>query len=720
MLDSPTIAKAWIVVLLAFVSLSLSGTESQNTLPSHYEFFTTAGKTGLRTPEGAVIIPAIYDALGWSNRAQEPFKGLLGYQLGELWGLITLENKRITSPEYIQLYPGSARLLVAAKIGKFSGTSLYGMINTDGKITVPFKYEHLKPLGMRALVILRSGREYPMGLIDHADKVIIPAQYRQITPLGELRYAVENFAGKISIFDDLGKQLIGFELDSIGSFHGGYAKIVTGHRVGAINLRGEVLVPAAYRDVRKSGDHPWEVMKFPEWAVLKADNTSMHTYTYDRLTPIDATHFKVQANDREWIMREDETPLTSPQNSHLGEFHGGVAPYIRNGKQGAVNAYGREILPPAFDSVYVGIPFIWAKEKMGTETGWSLFDTLGVKKTVFLYEEINPWDGRLFPIRRKGYWGWMDRSGKEVIPCVYEDFKPYFNHLAVVKWRGLWGIINREGDWVVQPQKNALRVLSEKHYLESNGRLRYLRAFTGELVYFTENEIEIRDTYLIEKLPSGALWRIDYRGRITSRSGPDVHPKYQELHEPSEGFFGIKLDGKYGFVDHNDKLRIANRYEGIGAFKNGLAAVKIRGAWGFVDKLENLVIQPWYQNVGDFTTGYATASRHGHMGIIDMEGRVVIPFEFDDIIHLSHGNYLIFKDNQYGLANKDGRIIITPRYESLLDLNNGFAIVKRRGKMGLITLEGVSTIPMMFDELIYNPYNDTYLGKTGAEWQKKP
>jgi hypothetical protein len=718
MLDCFKLAKAWIFVLMAFVlTPPPSAYGHQNILPPPYEFFTTAGKTGIRTPEGAIIIPAIYDALGWSNSSQLPIKNTLGYKVADHWGLIRLDNKKITEPEFSHLYPASARLLVAAKQGKYSGTSLFGIINTEGKTTVPFKYDHLKPEGLRALVVARSGRDYPMGMIDHTDKVLIPIQYRQITPLGDLRFAVENFSGKTAIYDEFGKQIIGFELDSIGHFQGGYAPIVTGFNVGLINRSGQIVVPPSYRKVEATPNEGFRVLKFPEWTVLTAENKSLRTYSYDFLRPIDEKSFKVVANEREWVMLEDETPLTSPQNSHLGEFMAGLAAYTRQGKQGAVNAFGKEILPPAYDSVYVGVPFIWAKEKIGTEAGWSLFDTLGVKKTVFLYEEITAWDGRLFPIKRKGYWGWMERTGHEVIPCVYEEITTFFHQKAVVKWRGMWGIIDRSGNWLVQPQKNNLRILGEDHYLESNGRLQYLRSFDGTLVYFTENALDIRESFLVEKLPTGALWKIDYRGRITSRFGTEAHPKYQEIHEPSEGFFGIRLDNKYGFIDHNDKLRIANRYDGIGPFKNGLAAVKIRGGWGFVDKAENLVIQPWYQTVGDFSTQYATASKNGKMGIIDMEGRVIIAFEFDEIIHLPNGRYLILKEGQYGLADASGKIIITPRYDYLLDLNNDFAIVKRRGKLGLITLEGVSTIPMMYDELIYNPYNNTYLGKTGSHWQ---
>ncbi len=78
--------------------------------------------------------------------------------------------------------------------------------------------------------------------------------------------------------------------------------------------------------------------------------------------------------------------------------------------------------------------------------------------------------------------------------------------------------------------------------------------------------------------------------------------------------------------------------------------------------------------------------------------------------HAPHQNLLIRQDNLTGLADTNGRMLILPRFETVTDLGTGYALVQRDGKYGVLTTQGgVSTIPLMYDYIRYDPNNQIFL-----------
>jgi hypothetical protein len=61
---------------------------------------------------------------------------------------------------------------------------------------------------------------------------------------------------------------------------------------------------------------------------------------------------------------------------------------------------------------------------------------------------------------------------------------------------------------------------------------------------------------------------------------------------------------------------------------------------------------------------------------------------------------------------------INPKYHSLEDLNNNYVIVARDGKYGVVTSKGISTIPLIYDFIGYDSYNDFFLALKKSEWRE--
>ncbi len=61
-----------------------------------YTVFEQNGRVGLKDERGQIVIPAEYEALGWSDGTFTLTGQVTGYRLNARWGLINLGNHRVT------------------------------------------------------------------------------------------------------------------------------------------------------------------------------------------------------------------------------------------------------------------------------------------------------------------------------------------------------------------------------------------------------------------------------------------------------------------------------------------------------------------------------------------------------------------------------------------------------------------------------------------------
>ena len=217
---------------------------------SGFDVFKENGKVGLRDTDGKILIPAKYDALGWSKSPFLVIDNVVGYKEGGYWGLITLDNKIITKSEFEDLNPGDGSLLIARKKSNLSLRMVTGCLNTSGKEILPFLYDGIKLTNSRAIVYTFVGNQYRYGLVDLDNKALIPQQYQVIKPVGAIRFAVQNFENKTALFSDAGKQMSGFSIDSISNYKKNYAIIYQHTSQGLLDAQGDVRIQPVYREIK--------------------------------------------------------------------------------------------------------------------------------------------------------------------------------------------------------------------------------------------------------------------------------------------------------------------------------------------------------------------------------------------------------------------------------------------------------------------------------------
>jgi hypothetical protein len=693
----------WIMV--CFFLTSLFSVSAEN-----YKLIYKDGKMGLADAEGKVIIPAKYDELGWSNGTTDPFNNVIGYKSDGNWGILGLNNETYTANEYTKLYPLNSTLFVASKRGKISQHDFLGIISVQGKSILPFKYNSIQLVGLRAIVGVRYGRQYQYGVVDLGDKEIIALKYKEVNALGNLRFAVRDFNEKVAIYNDNGREVFGFLLDSISSFENGHAIIYSNHERGVINGNGEIVIQPKYKNVRTIV--PLEIKPFNEWEIIGANKNSRLKLSYDLIEPYDAGDYRIRANKKMWIVNKAGEDLTPVEYSFIGNKINGKAIYKYKDKSGVINSDGSILIKAQFDSILLTEEVFYGNKK----NEWALYDSYGVKKSNQTYNRIGLKTGYYFPVNRRGHWGFIDRSGEEIIHCVYDEVGEFSFNKVVVKFHGQYGIISKDGDWVVLPQKGKLKIINDAYYIIFNDNLSILKSYEEGTIYFTENRVEVMEDHLIEHLSDDGLWKIDFNGRIVNRDIP--RQRFDEIRTSSEGLYAVRYQGRFGFVDNQNRLIVANRYENVGDFSEGHVSIKLLGRWGFIDRLENIVVQPVYESVTSFFNGLSIAKSNTGYGLIDKKGNKMTAFNYDKIELLESGRYKIHISNKYGLLEKDGSLLINAKYENLEDLGNYYVLVSLFGKMGVITDHGVDIIPIIYDNLIYDKRFDEYLAMKKSDWEK--
>lgn len=682
-------------------------------LAETYNTFEVDGKMGLRDSNGNVVIPPAYDALGWSEGPFSVIGQVTGYKTSGRWGIIAVDNRAITEATYTGLIPAEGNLILAYKRMPGSSRFMAGCLDTSGKEVIPFQYEGLTINASRGIVYVRSGNSYRYGLIDLHNRPVIPIEYNQIQFLGNLRYAVQDTSGRFALFNENGKALTGFLFDDITQFRNNYAVVYQNGYQGIIDRNGLLRINPSFTTIQLEDNGEARGRKQNQWTILDGRNNTLQTIQYDSIFALGDDRFGIRKGAGIVVTSNNFRELTPTRFNTIGTFENHRAIVTLNGRQGLIDNKGEYIVPAEYRALRQGENHIFAQLQDGR---WIMLDSTGNRLTARSYDRIERFNGMLFTVVNDRRYGVIDARGNERVRCVYDSILQYSEGKLVVRFHGDYGIIDLNENWLTAPTPGRQYLVAPDRLTTKKGSTTYLMSFGGEIIYFTANPLRLTGDVLEETTSDGGTWKIDMDGRIVSRQLPPSEP-FEEIFEESEGLRGIKKGGKFGFVDNQGRLRIANRYEGIKPFQEGLGAVKILGKWGFVNHAERIAIQPVYDDVGPFVSGLAIVMQKGQYGLIGKTGDVVLPIRYDRIERLPTGRFELTSGDSKGLADKDGRLVFAPRYSEIRDVDNGYVIVSRAGRHGLVALSGVSTIPMMYDHIFYDPYGDRYFALNESEWE---
>ncbi|MDW3195929.1 MAG: WG repeat-containing protein [Cytophagales bacterium] len=681
------------------------------------EVFEENGQFGLKNSFGDVLISPKFQALGWHPNTDEPIGEWLGYRQSGKWGLMNIEGKKLTTPRYYSIEPFSSGLFLVSSKGSLSNQLKYGLIDGKGNHQLSNAFFEISALDGFYLVSNYDAGELTYGVFNGAFEQILEDSYLKIERIGQV-FAAMDAGGFWYFFRENGTLVSDEEVDTY-EVSSSYILIRRNGAEGLINTQtGTVLYKPVYKEISNLDGEPapvaaktWQIY---DWSLdpiveLAADSIS----SYGELLVA-----SINGGQRFFA---DSIEILANKQLELVRAEKGFA-IARTDDQFEVFDYsGKKVLHG--DSVYFdGAYFFGLSGK-----SWDIYNLYGRKINPYPLQAVMPSQSQYIPVKRTGQWGLLDFSGKQIVPNVYDSIGVGTESTFPAKYVGSWGIINAFGNWLVQPGYFSIDQLSDLFVAEGNG-FRSLITSRGKNLLTTRFELKegnssiemlshdgrglitreglvifdpiydnvrhLGDFYAGQR-PEGAVIK-DGLGAFVVRLDDGV----QQVLDYSEGFFLVKKDDLYGFLDDKGRIRIANRYDSARRFSEEMAPVKLIGKWGFINKNERLVIQPQFTEVGDFKNGRAIVHRD-HYGLVDQEGKEVLEVSFKIITRTEEGSYIL-EDQQgrKGLANSAGEFILFPSFDEMQDVGHGLIIAERKGKKGLYDHSGQLKLGFDYGEII--------------------
>ena len=701
------------------------------------------------TDENGRHVTAVgYQQVGWVNGSYTPVNGYIGYKNNDLWGLLHLKSTKVTSANYTSVIPYGENLVVASKRGVKTVQRSYGVINTNEKVVISFKYNFLTPAGVRLIAAKPVDNKNKYGLISKKEGVIIPFVYDKISALAGGQLSVVNNENKTALFSNDGIQLTPFAYDSILVLDKNLHLIDKNGKKGVIDTHGKVLVNPTYKKIARKEDGNLRGLPFSGWDLLTAENQLLQHLAYDTLKAINRSLLKATVGQYEYIIDHRDHPVTQLGKRKFGEFRNGFATFKEEGKYGAIANYSEIVIPAIYDSIIQYRDFFVTRRQVSQDNEWAIFNSKGQKINKISYDQIGEWSDGYFSVKKNGVWGFVNEYGHEVIKAKYDAVFNFNEGIAVVHHKKKHAVIDKFGRYIVPPNFHRVEIINPNVFVVKShfNFAIYKRGVGG--IYQGYYPLYGENGFIIEKTNSGKVGLFDPRGqRILTSEYDDIkvavggrlhvfgkdgkkgllnraggiliglEEGLEEVQLASEDFIGVRINKKYGFIDFNGKLRVANRYDSIGEFSESMAPINLLGRWGYIDKIERLKIQPKYQKAGSFKNETAVVGKNNRYGIINKSGQELVKVTYDKIARNSFGNYLTYLRNKAGLVSNNGYEVIFPKYESVTDLGNGYFIVGNYGKFGLINEKGAGTIPVKYKKLQYDKASDLFFGLKAVDWE---
>ncbi|UXP33248.1 WG repeat-containing protein [Reichenbachiella agarivorans] len=687
---------------------------------SQYAYFQENGKTGLKSTTGEVVISPRFQKLGWSQGQNLPLAEVVGYYDGLAWGLISTKGKRITEAKYYSLEVIQENVILASIKGPFSNLLFYGTINTKGETILDFKNQSIEVYQGLLIVSEKKNHQRYYGLYSATNQELLPKEYKHIHHLHGSLFVFTNNKNQKGVIHKTGKVLINAELDSIGRMVDDHAKVYRSGKTGLIDDQGNYLYEPKFKDITPHN----RTVPFDLFEIKNEKDELESTHRADSVAWIEGQYLVLYLNGWAEIFNlTNEKVYSGPTPTDISLFKEHLiistpteaqiitkTPYefthfdeiklerqylfgYRGGAWSIYNAYGRLLTDKKFEAIQTGSNNLIPVKRNGY---WGYVDFIGATAVEFKYDQVSNFIGKIASVSYLGYKHLINQFGEVVGEASYDSIWINDNNTAQVKIRTRTDILNYNGAALFQTYNQLIKHELGYREITEEGKMGLI-SHHGRIIFYPEYEYIsdlINDKFLIVSNPRGIS--------VTLADGATLIPftkRFEDIISISEGLLAIQKNGKYGFINFDQQLIIANRYDSVGWFQDGLAPVNLNGHWGFINKKEQLVIQPNLDSVSHFEHGMSIVKREQAYGLYTTTGQLKIPIIYEHIKMTSNQLFIAKKEGKYGLFDSHGEKLLDISYELITETEDGQLIVQRRGKTGVISTQGRYTIPLKYADI---------------------
>lgn len=397
---------------------------------------------------------------------------------------------------------------------------------------------------------------------------------------------------------------------------------------------------------------------------------------------------------------------------------------------GAFHEYGEEVFPLEYDAIQIFYTKLLAQKG----NAFWVYDR--VKKNIVSIgafdEAVMAKNGQVIAKTEKGFCLPLSQNPNRVFKKLLEVNE---NFLISLEDTG-FGLINREGEYILQPIIDELTYLEENYFYAFDGRQYMLiqgREERADIKYTSFHKITLENNSMMLEYIHGKLRRVmDNEGILLDQTGMEKvtevgHKFYnvflrdksigllgasgwlvdpvmglEQILPGKENLYGVKKDGKYGYVNKSGQMLVQNKFDAISVFSEGLAAVKIKDLWGYVDQAGQMVITPQFEEVLDFHKGISVVKQNGKSNLMDAKGNLLLEKWYSRISIIPDDYFLTEENDLFGLVNASGSEIVVPKFDELRREDLDKIVVRIGDKFGVMDESGNYSLPVYYKNIIFD------------------
>ena len=418
-------------------------------------------------------------------------KSVLKYEEDGKFGLIDFEGKLVTKPIYEEI--SSVKYKEGEILAKKNGK--YGVINNKGVELIPFEYEEIEADKYYAngyketgyIVKNTKNEGYRYGYINSKWDKLISTEYTAISRILDIEeneiYLIASKNGRFGIIKNKTEETE-FEYQSIiYNKATNLLSVQKNDKYGVVNLKGEVIVPIEYNNIRFSGIYIC-AKGYTEDTYFDAKGKKVEN-GYTGMKEVKEQNCYIATNNEQLygIVDKDGKTIVNCQYKYIDYAFDQYFIAYKEGKGlGVISKEGNTIVDFEYDvlsrigntklltAVNMGnkgdITTIYSEklEKLVTVTGANIrvYDEyieiynegtetfINNKGEIKTAKDIYP-DNKIYGTIKNKKWGFENKSGELVVPCEYERVIELNKYgFGAVKKDGAWGIINENGDIITE------------------------------------------------------------------------------------------------------------------------------------------------------------------------------------------------------------------------------------------------------------------------------
>ena len=328
-----------------------------------------------------------------------------------------------------------------------------------------------------------------------------------------------------------------------------------------------------------------------QYGYLNSDRQQYLETDFDRIYRMnnvkdDANTYLVAEKDGNiQLYKNDKVLLDNNYQSINYNEDSGLLILQKDNKFGVTDLNGKQILNVEYDQIQIPGNYILATKNGNSET----YDLAGTKQENLRYANVLKTSNENYSITMdtNDKYGVISKDGNTLIENKYNYIQYlYDNYFIVGGDSGKSGIVNDKGEEILPTNYEVIQKLDNSDIVQTiagNVLELYNKQMT-KIISMENGKLDIKDNY-VKVYSSTQTAYVSLDGSLKT--------DFEIFSENT--LFASEKDGKWGFVDKNNNVKIDYQYDKVTELNElGFAGIKKDGKWGVIDKDGNIILEPTY------------------------------------------------------------------------------------------------------------------------------